>query len=138
MSKKINRPKIHQGQVLKIPNPNPPDPELAPPKFSFQYLDSHPDYSFEACNDELLSQFVKKLRKLSQLTWRQIHQAPKHGLGSEIIPRPALKRPPPKHITEDVKILAFRCFGKNPMVGYRDDDGVFHIIWLDRNHSLYS
>lgn len=73
---------------------------------------------------------------MSQMTWNELHIAPKHGAGSEKISRTAIKRPIPQHITEDVSLLAFRFDGKKPMVGYRSGP-TFHIVWFDRNFILY-
>ena len=59
------------------------------------------------------------------MTWQEIINVPRHGLGHEIIPN-----------DESVNILAFRFSGQKPMVGYRQEN-VFYIIWLDRNFTLY-
>jgi hypothetical protein len=34
------------------------------------------------------------------------------------------------------RFIAFRCFGKAPMVGYRVQ-AVFYLLWLDRHFTLY-
>lgn len=74
--------------------------------------------------------------KVSQLTWQEINQAPRHGLGTEIIDRLAIKDRLPGCITEDTNILALRFHGKAPMVGFRLAE-VFYIVWLDRAFQLY-
>ena len=43
----------------------------------------------------------------------------------------------PPHITGEVNLLAFRFFGRRPMVGYRNRT-TFHVLWLDRDFTLYS
>ena len=43
----------------------------------------------------------------------------------------------PRHVTEEVKFIAFRFYGRAPMVGYRDKT-VFYVLWLDRDFNLYS
>ena len=73
---------------------------------------------------------------MSQLTWNEIRSAHRHGLGGEKIDRTAIKRPIPSHVTEDVTFLAYRFSGMKPMVGYRLKE-MFHIIWLDRDFTLY-
>jgi len=70
------------------------------------------------------------------MSWAQINQAPRHGLGYEKISHTSIKAAIPPHITEDVNFLAFRFSGKAPMVGYRKQE-VFYIVWLDRNFTLY-
>jgi hypothetical protein len=76
------------------------------------------------------------LERLSGLVWHQIQSAPRHGLGSEKIPRNAIKVGIPLFLTEDVDLLAIRFSGKKPMVGYRDGT-IFNILWFDWNFSLY-
>jgi hypothetical protein len=73
---------------------------------------------------------------MSQLTWNELRQAQRHGIGSEKIDRKSITRPIPSHITEDVTFLAFRFSGKKSMVGYRMKE-MFHIIWFDRDFKLY-
>lgn len=46
-----------------------------------------------------------RLHELSQLTWQQIQQAPRHGQGSETIARTSMKVVVPPAITEDTPIL---------------------------------
>lgn len=73
---------------------------------------------------------------MSQLTWQQLSQAPRHGQGFESIARKAIKGTFPSVLTQDVTILAFRFNGKAPMVGFRSGE-VFHVVWLDRTFELY-
>jgi hypothetical protein len=70
------------------------------------------------------------------MTWSEIIQAPRHGMGFETITRTAIRRPIPTHITEDVTFIAFRFNGLKPMIGYRIE-GMFHIIWFDCRFDLY-
>ncbi len=73
---------------------------------------------------------------LSKMTWSEIQNAPRHGLGTEKLPRSALKAAIPQSVTEDVTFLALRYNGKAPMVGYRDGR-TFYLLYLDHNFSLY-
>jgi hypothetical protein len=104
------------------------------PKFSLEHLAK--SHCLSNCLKEEKSAFVDKLHELSQLTWQQIQQAPKHGLGHETIARSSIKAAVPHHITEDVRFLAFRFMGKAPMVGYKVDE-VFFVVWIDRAFVLY-
>lgn len=71
------------------------------------------------------------------MTWAEIQRFPRHGNGSEILSRESLgDRSYPVEVTDDVNILAFRFFGKAPMVGYRIGR-VFTVLFLDRDFSLY-
>jgi hypothetical protein len=111
------------------------DPERLPPKFSFHHLNS--GYCITQCTSEEKVSFVDKMYRLSQLTWAQLRQAPKHGLGYEKIDRDSIRPSIPIGITEDVKFIAFRFHQLAPMVGYRSGDGTFHVIWFDRSFRLY-
>lgn len=52
-------------------------------------------------------------------------------------PRGAISEKPPSEMKPDADYIVFRFQGKKPMVGFRDAYGVFHILWLDRNFTLY-
>ena len=71
------------------------------------------------------------------MTWAQIKTADRMGLGFETIARSSITAGIPRHITDDVRLLAFRFFGNAPMVGYRDGR-VFFVLWLDRSFTLYN
>ena len=62
---------------------------------------------------------------------------PRHGQGWEIIRRESIKGDSVPDISEDAHLIAFRCMGKAPVVGYRSADGVFNILWIDRDFDLY-
>jgi hypothetical protein len=95
-------------------------------------------YSIQDCESHEKAQFADRLYELSQLTWLQLQQAPRHKQGYEKIERSAIVGDTvPNGITEDVHLIAFRCIGMAPMVGYRSADGVFQIVWIDRAFSLY-
>jgi len=105
------------------------------PVFCLQYLED--DYGLNECTRDQQADLAKAMRKRSQMTWRQIWAADRHGLGAEKIARNSIKAPIPKHITEDIDFfIALRFSGKAPMVGYRIKD-IFRIIWLDAKFTLY-
>ncbi len=93
-------------------------------------------YRLDECEQEEKLAFVKKMIELSNLTWLQIMNAPRHGLGTEKIQR-IEGDTLPSSIREDTQLLALRFFGMKPMVGFRDND-IFHVLWFDRDCSLYS
>ncbi|WP_208937066.1 Panacea domain-containing protein [[Haemophilus] ducreyi] len=82
-----------------------------------------------------------KLRnnKLSKFTWQELRNSPRHGCGTEKIEHKAIKgcSVPDFIIEQNISLLAFRFQGKKPMVGYRENQ-IFHILWLDRDYSLYN
>lgn len=104
------------------------------PVFCLRHLS--PEWAVSKCERDDQGLFAVRLEVLSKLTWKEIRNAPRHGLGTEKINRSAIKAPIPEAITEDVEFLALRFSGKKAMVGFRNND-VFHVVWLDRDFSLY-
>lgn len=104
------------------------------PIFCLRYLQD--PFCVVSCEQQEQAALAVTLRRLSFMTWAQIRNAPRHGLGTEKIARESLRAPVPEGITEDVVFLAIRFHGKAPMVGYRSGQ-VFHIVWLDRAFTLY-
>ncbi len=104
--------------------------------FSFQYLDS--DYGISECEKEDQAAFSNQLQTIGSRTWQELQQAPKHGQGFEKIKRHAINYPIPKHLKDDesVNFLAFRFSSMKAMVGYRERE-IFHVIWIDRDFSVY-
>ncbi len=120
--------------------------ERVPPKVSFEIKDSdppafslrfmQPNFCISRCTKDEKAAFAGKLRELSQLSWQQLRSADRHGMGYEVINRNSIRTGIPSHVTEDVRLIAFRFDGLKPMVGYRDS-GIFFILWLDRSFTLY-
>jgi len=72
------------------------------------------------------------------ITWDEMRQASRHGVGTEKIAISAIKAPIPRQITEDVEtLLALRFSAMAPMVGYRIG-AVFFVLWFDHDFSLYN
>ncbi|CAD5935351.1 hypothetical protein PCC9214_01564 [Planktothrix tepida] len=116
------------------PLPSTPNYDLEPPVFCLRYLDK--THGLDSCDQDEKAALVSTFYKLSQLSWRELRRAPRHGLGYEIIDRKSFRVTIPKHITEDVNLIAFRFSGLKPMVGYRDE-AIFRIIWLDKSFKVY-
>jgi len=104
------------------------------PVFCLEYL--QPQFCLSKCQKDEKAAFADALFKRSKMTWAQIIQAPKHGLGSETIERDAILASIPSHLTEDVRFMALRFKDKAPMVGYREGR-IFHVLWIDRAFKLY-
>ena len=104
------------------------------PVFCLHYLDSH--YGLRNCEGTEKIAFAHKLHELSQMTWQQIIFANKYKLGSELIPARKIKGRIPPEFSSVVEFIAVRFDGLKPMVGERTNR-VFHIIWLDRDFTLY-
>jgi hypothetical protein len=105
------------------------------PVFCLKYLDRK-YYCLSVCTKEEKAAFADTLDRLSQLTWTEISKSSRHGLGYEKIARNSIRATIPKHVEDDVIFIAFRFYGKAPMVGYRKD-AIFHILWIDRDFTLY-
>ena len=135
--KRIRRPSQRSEGRMRAPVlvPSDIDNNERKPIFSLEYMMR--EYSVERCDAERKAAFADALWTRSQMTWRQIIQAPRHGLGSERIPRRAIKVGVPRAITEDVsEFLSMRFHSNAPMVGFRIGQ-IFYIVWLDRNYSIY-
>lgn len=101
------------------------------PIFSFKYLSDH---SFGNCNNAgFFSAFLQRLRKLSELGWKQIMLSDRHSYGTELIPLSQIKA---KHNMpgldgKDEKLTVFRASGNNlPFVGKRKGN-IFYILFIE-------
>lgn len=114
----------------------PENADTLPPVFAFDKMEDKTGFSVNCCDEANRSAALKRLFLLSTMTWGEIKNAPRHGLGTEKIARSAIKAPIPATVTEDVTFLVLRYNGKAPMVGYRDGR-VFYVLYLDHNFELY-
>jgi hypothetical protein len=106
------------------------------PVFSLHYLDKK--YCVSECDKDEKAGLIDQLHILSNMTWQEIDSAPRHGIGREKIARNSIRGKFPDHIKheENINICAFRFSGMKAMVGYRQEN-IFHIIWIDRDFTLY-
>ena len=114
----------------KIKSPNNSITEIDYPVFCFKHLQitkAKTDFKF-------YSDFIERLTKLSNLAWKAINVAHRHGFGTEKIPVDQLKPRLPNFVTPDVTDLTvFRANGDNrPFLGLRKDN-IFHIIFLEEH-----
>ena len=72
----------------------------------------------------------------SKMTWRQITNAHRHGLGTEEISSRGIRKSIPQEFIKETKFLAMRAIGKAPMVGVRRQR-IFYVLWVDTDFSLY-
>jgi hypothetical protein len=134
MAKRIKANKAKQGGLVK--SQEPPNYDNFPPIFSLEKLQPG-NYCLSCLDQENKAMFAEAIFRRKSLTWNQIKQQDKHGLGTEKISKSSIKAPIPRFITEDVDdFLVFRYHGLRPMVGYRQKD-VFYVLWFDHNFSLY-
>jgi hypothetical protein len=110
---------------------------LEKPAFSFSYLTNDKKYNLEGCTKEEKVSLITKISKIAQRTWNQLKtEDGKHALGYELLERSALGDKA-NGIPYEFKIVVFRFHGKKPMIGYRCSQGIFHIVYLDRDFTLY-
>lgn len=134
---KYKNPTYSTGNIVSLPSEDEVvKNDIDYPIFCLKHL--HSKHSLDSCTKEEKVALISKMALLSQLTWDEIQLAPKHGLGTEKISRSSIKSSVPSFITKDVThLFAFRFKGKAPFVGHRSGS-VFHIVYIDRDFSLYS
>lgn len=93
-------------------------------------------YSVPCCNADHQAALVSRLFLLGQMTWLQIQNAPRHGMGTEKIPRDRIKPAIHPRVTEDVTLLALRYNGFHPMVGFREGR-TFNVLYVDHSMDVY-
>ena len=135
-NRRINPPRQEKGSKIGSPSEKIQiPPEQQAPIFCLRYLEGN--YCLTKCQQDERAAFADKIHRLSKLTWSEIQSQGRHKLGCEKISRDAIKASIPSHITKEVNFLSFRFCGMKAMVGYRDGS-VFHVIWLDRDFTLYN
>ncbi len=135
MSKRIKSKAPLQGLKVRAHDAPHQSWDKRPIVFSFCNL-AH-SHCVEQCTDGEKVHVLDALWKRGRMTWAEIKQAPRHGLGCEKIAQNSLQVPLPVCVTPDTTILSFRCIGLAPMIGYRDEDR-FHILWIDREFNCYN
>jgi hypothetical protein len=125
---------LNQGKLIKGPQKI-EMPDLDYPVFCFKHL--HKDHNLDKCEESEKKSLIEKIVKLSQLSWADIQNAPRHGLGSEKISIDSIKPSCPSFLTDDVKfLLSLRFDGKKPMLGHRNRF-IFHVLFIDRDFTVY-
>jgi hypothetical protein len=132
----IKKQKINSNKI-KISNQTLSIKSFEKPVFSFFNM-KNGKYHIDKCNKEQKASLALKLSKIGQLTWQELKTIQKHGLGYEFIDRGSITGDNLTNLTDDIKLIAFRFWKKAPMVGYRCANGAFHILWLDKDFSLYN
>ena len=134
MGKIKNPHQANQGKHVKV-TPTVEIQNFEHPIFCYRHL--HKDYCLEQCDQDEKKSLMERFVTLSQMTWQQISQAHRHGLGYEKIAIGGLSAKCPPFITEDVThLLAFRYQGKKPFLGHRNRF-ILHVIFIERDYTLY-
>lgn len=102
------------------------------PVFCFKYLN---DTSIKDCeNSEFFIEFLLRLKKLSELGWKEIRQSGRHSFGMEKISVGQIHPQLPSCITPEVTHLhVFRATGSNlPFVGI-EMQKIFRVFFIETN-----
>lgn len=106
--------------------------------FSFKYLQEN---KTETKNKGAhLHAFLLRLKKLSELGWKEIRKSPKHSFGTEMIPLKQfrIKKNEIPIITDDVsKLTVFRASGDNKVFAGIEVENLFYIIVIEYDFGDY-
>lgn len=132
--RRIKKPSKGKSKLSVQDEPNYDD---MPPVFSLERIQNS-KYCFSKLDQNNQAAFANAIYRRREITWKQIKQEARHGLGYEKIATSSIKTAIPRFITDDIKnLLAFRFSGMNPMVGYRQKN-IFYVLWFDLDFTLYN
>lgn len=134
MARRTRHPTVTSSKGTRPSREKPGSTDGLSPVFCLHHLAD--GWRISDCERDDQAAFALTTEKLSHLTWREIRDAHRHGVGTEKISRSALKAPVPADIAEDAQFIALRFSGKKPMVGFRSSR-IFHVVWFDSRFSLY-
>lgn len=127
---------VTRGPKLKAHGTTDADHNSRCPDFCFHYT-STSGFSVEDCDAKAKIALIDALWQRSRMTWAEITNAPRQGLGTEKIPRHALRVGIPAGITDDVNVFLVLRFGAaRRLIGFRERS-VFHVVWVDPKHAVY-
>lgn len=98
------------------------------PKFCLHFVAA--GFDVHALGADQQVSFAKTLQKLSSSTWKDLKLAPRHGQGTELIPKDQIRASIPAQFQDEPRFMVFRYHGKLPMAGVRVRD-VYHILWIE-------
>lgn len=113
------------------------------PYFSFRYYDDkHKKYSFQKFTYKDYNKFVKRLKEMSQYKWGEIFGSLKKFYHAHPIKwEDTAEKNGFAHLQkelQDFPVYQFEAFEECRIVGFFNHHNVFKIVWVDRNHDLYS
>lgn len=137
MSKKTSRlrsPQKNSGPRISAPETHNYDDD--PPIFSLERLQDG-KYCLSKLEQAHKADFAEAMFRRRRMSWRDLKQTGRHGLGLEKIPKNQINAGIPAFITDEQEhFLALRFSGKAPMVGYRVRN-IFYVLWFDPTFELY-
>lgn len=116
------------------------------PKWSFKYFDYYHVLWGAESNFENLTDVFLKMRDFERMTWREIlttTSGRKNNTRNHPIPLSNLITDAQKRFTElnlseifDDEIYSLALTSKLRLFGFIDENGVFSLIWIDKNHEI--
>jgi len=151
LSKKDKKVKQRfQVESNKVPrsiiiNPNSFYDEV--PVWSFKFSDfEHYKWGINA-NSDLLSEVVLKLKEFERMRWKEIlitTSGRKNNTRNHFIPLTSLVAEAQKRFYDlnlseifGDQICSLALMGKLRLFGFVDENGVFYLIWIDKEHEVY-
>lgn len=129
-SRNANAPKRKGGGKPIVPAPV-TDFNKTTPKFCLAHV--IPDFNLEHLSTEQQASVAQSIYKRCQLTWNQIIQDGRHGLGFELIPFKQMSCAVPEVFKDQDRAMVFRYHDKLPMAGVRVAD-TFHVLCFERQY----
>lgn len=126
--------KKRKGTKPARPHKNAPAP--APPVSDH---DTHPSISFRfiqngwgtgQLTDKQRQQLLHKWEQRCAITWKDLGQHPKHGLGSEFLPVAKIKPQIPPQFQGQDRVRVYRHEGNGALAGFKVDS-IFYILWIE-------
>lgn len=147
MSKKKNKNIVH------VENNCSKTPVIKEEKSS--YLDKNPVWSFKKMDEhherwsisnvsDVYSSIISKLKSYEGMTWDEILKAAggrtkgnnNHFESVDSVSKSAQERWKELKLEEYDSLFSLRLTGTNRLIGILDD-GIFYIIWFDKDHEVY-
>lgn len=97
------------------------------PILSLKHL--QPGWGIENMSAEMCQEFMSKWAKRSAFTWAELATHPKHGLGSEKLPKSKFNIQIPETLSQD-EYKVMRHHGNLPFVGIQAAD-IFYVLWIE-------
>ncbi len=89
-------------------------------------------FGFEELTEKQRSEFIRKWAKRAQLSWTELVQHSRKGLGFENIPAHEIKRQAPESLAAG-RYLVMRHEGNHAVVGVRAG-GAYRVLWIEANY----
>ncbi|MCJ7425705.1 MAG: hypothetical protein MUO17_00940 [Dehalococcoidales bacterium] len=115
-----------------------------PERVSTPFTQQPITFSIECCDGKWCFNKIKELREkanlaarlheLSQLAWGDSKQTSRQSLGYETLDHIKVTS---KKLPAGARKIGFVYHNNHRMIGYRDVQGIFHILWFDYNGKLY-